>query len=224
MRIGSKYLKGALGYGGPCFPRDNSALACLLEEMGVSSDLPRVVDRLNRRQPARIVSMVDQLGLSMPVRVAVLGLAYKPNTNIVEESQGIDIARRLAEKGFEVSVFDPFATESARKLLGNLVRYSAGIADCVRDAAVIVVATDWAEFRSVFHQTTNSRPRPLIIDGWRLLRSTHGLDACSYRAVGIGHPQHETRERLRRFVEQLARPKPVNKETEKDPKAEAAAT
>lgn len=224
MRIGPKYLKGALGYGGPCFPRDNSALACLLEEMGVSSDLPRVVDRLNRRQPARIVSMVDQLGLSMPVRVAVLGLAYKPNTNIVEESQGIDIARRLAEKGFEVSVFDPFATESARKLLGNLVRYSAGIADCVRDAAVIVVATDWAEFRSVFHQTTNSRPRPLIIDGWRLLRSTHGLDACSYRAVGIGHPQHETRERLRRFVEQLARPKPVNKETEKDPKAEAAAT
>ena len=203
-RIGSKYLKGALGYGGPCFPRDNTALARLLEEMGVSADLPQTVDRLNRRQPARIASLVEQLGVQKAQHVAVLGLAYKPNTNVVEESQGVGIARQLFEKGFEVSVFDPVATDSARAVLGDAVQYASNVADCVRDAAVIVIATDWPEFHSVYYQTANVTPRPLIIDGWRLLRSARGLDAFSYRGVGMGHPQAEVRDQLRRFVERLA--------------------
>jgi UDPglucose 6-dehydrogenase len=208
-RIGPKYLKGALGYGGPCFPRDNSALARLLEEMGVSPDLPRTVDRLNRNQPVRIASLVEQFGFRAPERVAVLGLAYKPDTNVVEESQGVAIARQLVQKGFEVSVFDPVATESARGLLGEAVHYAASIADCVRGAAVIVVATDWPEFRSVFYRTANAVPRPMIIDGWRMLRSSHGIDPVCYRAVGVGHPQREMRERLRSFVERLAQSKPA---------------
>jgi UDPglucose 6-dehydrogenase len=220
-RVGSKYLKGALGYGGPCFPRDNSALAHLLEHMGVSAELPRTVDRLNRNQPVRIVSLVEQLGLDIPRRVAILGLAYKPNTNVVEESQGVAIARQLAEKGFEVSVFDPVAAEPGKRMLGDIVRYAASVAECVRDAAVIIIATDWPEFGSVFHQTLNAVPRPLIIDGWRLLRSSCELDAFSYRGIGIGRPQLEVREQLRRFVDQLAQQRP-SEQTESG-KAEAAA-
>lgn len=220
-RIGSKYLKGALGYGGPCFPRDNSALACLLEEMGVSPDLPQTVDRLNRSQPARIASLVEQLGIPKAQRIAVLGLAYKPNTNVVEESQGVAIARQLFDKGFQVSVFDPVATDSARALLGDAVHYASSILDCVRGAAVIVIATDWPEFQSIYYQTAGATPRPQIIDGWRLLRSTRGLDEVSYRGVGMGHPQREVRDQLRRFVEQLAQRKPLQ-ETRK--KAEAAAS
>jgi UDPglucose 6-dehydrogenase len=223
-RIGSKYLKGALGYGGPCFPRDNSALARLLEEMGVSADLPRTVDRLNRSHAVRIASMVEELGFRAPDRVALLGLAYKPDSNVVEESQGIAIARQLVHKGYEVSVYDPVATEQARKYLDGTVRYAASTADCIRGASVVVIATDWPEFRSVFYQTANSTPRPLIIDGWRMLRSTHGLDGVSYRGVGLGHPKREMRERLRSFVEQLARPKPVMEQTEKGPKSVAAAS
>lgn len=219
-RIGSKYLRGALGYGGPCFPRDNSALACLLEEMGVSADLPQTVDRLNRRQPGRIATLVEQLGIEKKQRIAVLGLAYKPNTNVVDESQGIAIARQLVEKGFQVSVFDPVATESAKVLLGNAVEYASNVADCVRGAAAIVIATDWPEFRSVYFQTASATPRPQIIDGWRLLRSTRGLDPVSYRGVGMGHPQPEVREQLRRFVEQLAQRKLSEDESRK---AQAAA-
>jgi len=205
-RIGSKYLRGALGYGGPCFPRDNSALARLLEEMGISAELPRTVDRMNRGQAARITSIVEQLHLPRPSRVAVLGLAYKPNTNVVEESQGIAIARLLVEKGFEVSVYDPVATQPAKALLGGAVEYADSIAACLRSAAVIVLATDWPEFQSVPYQLASSKPRPLIIDGWRMLRSSHSSDTISYRAVGIESPQREARERLRRFVEELAEP------------------
>lgn len=206
QRIGSKYLKGALGYGGPCFPRDNSAFARLLDEMGVSAELPRTIDRMNRGQPARITAIVEQLNLPEPRRVAVLGLAYKPHTNVVEESQGVAIARLLSEKGFEVSVFDPVAMESAKALLGDAVGYARSIADCTRGAAAIVLATDWAEFRSVPHQLANSRPRPVILDGWRMLPSSYRSDGMSYRAIGIEHPQHEARERLRRFIDDLVQP------------------
>lgn len=223
-RIGSKYLKGALGYGGPCFPRDNSALARLLEEMGVSSDLPRTVDRLNRGHAVRIASLVEEFGFRVPDHVAILGLAYKPHTNVVEESQGIAIARQLANQGYEVSVYDPVAAEPARKYLDSAVQYAASIADCMRGASVVIIATDWPEFRSVFYQTANSTPRPLIIDGWRLLRSSHGLDPFSYRAVGVGHPQREIRERLQNFVKQLVRPKQVGEESSEGQRAAAATT
>jgi UDPglucose 6-dehydrogenase len=216
-RIGAKYLTGALGYGGPCFPRDNSALARLLEEMGISSQLPSTVDWLNRSLPGRVVSMIE-LAPNPTRRVAVLGLAYKPHTNVVDESQGIAIARQLADKDFEVTVFDPAAIEGARILLGGAVHYATSVAECVRGAAIIVIATGWPEFSSVFQQTENSTPRPLIIDGWRLLRgSVPSSDGISYRGVGIGHPGYETRERLRHFVEQLARPRPVVEEVNEVP-------
>jgi UDPglucose 6-dehydrogenase len=206
-RIGPKYLKGALGYGGPCFPRDNSAFARLLQELGVLADLPRTVDLMNRRQASRIAAIIEQLNLQGSKRIAVLGLAYKPNTNVVEESQGVAIASLLAAKGFEVSVFDPVATESAKPVLGDAVEYANTGADCIRGAEVVVLATDWEEFRSIPYQLANSDPRPIILDGWRLLRSSAWLDAVSYRAVGIECPEHKMRERLQRFVETLAQPK-----------------
>jgi len=223
-RIGPKYLKGAMGYGGPCFPRDNSALARLLEEMGVSADLPRTVDRLNRGNALRIASMVEELGFRVPDRIAILGLAYKPHTNVVEESQGVAIARQLVHKGYEVSVYDPVATEPARKYLDGTVRYAASTADCMRGASVVIIATDWPEFRSVHHQLANSTPCPMILDGWRLLRSSPGLDPVSYRAVGVGHPQREMRERLQNFVKQLVRPEQRGEESSEGQKAAAATT
>lgn len=213
-RIGAKYLSGALGYGGPCFPRDNSALAKLLDEMGISSQLPSTVDCLNRSIPGRVVSMVEELAPNSG-RIAILGLAYKPHTNVVDESQGVAIALQLAEKEFEVAVYDPVAIESARKVLGEAVHYTASVAECIQGASIIVIATGWDEFSSVFQQTENSTPRPVIIDGWRLLRATvPSSDGISYRGVGIGRADVSTGKRLRDFVEQLAIPTPEIEEVE----------
>ena len=223
-RIGPKYLKGALGYGGPCFPRDNAALAYFLQEMGLSADLPRSVDRINRGQATRIVSMVEDLGFAAPTRAAVLGLAYKPGTNVVEESQGIAIADQLARKGYDVSVFDPVATESAKNALGEQVRYASDLLDCVRDAAVIILATDWPEFRTILHQTGNCVPRPVVLDGWRMLRSSADPDGTSYCGVGLAQPDSRIRERLQRFVEKLASPTFMADEIDKSSIAEAAAS
>ena len=138
----------------------------------------------------------------------MLGLAYKPHTNVVDESQGVAIAQQLAEKDFEVAVFDPVANGPARKILGEDVEYATSIAECVQGAAIIVIATGWPEFSSIFQQTENATPRPLVIDGWRLLRgSIPESDGIAYRGIGIGHADHDNSERLRHFVERLTRPK-----------------
>jgi UDPglucose 6-dehydrogenase len=222
QRIGAKYLKGALGYGGPCFPRDNNAFARFLETMGVAADLPRTVDRMNRRQAMRITSIVEQCNPGKSRRVAVLGLAYKPDTNVVEESQGIAIAGILAKQGFEVSVFDPVAMEPAKGLLGDAVEYADSIASCLRGAEVVVLATEWPEFRSVPSQLSKFRPRPIILDGWRMLKSGYGPDALWYRGVGLEHPHRETRERLARFVADLGEAPVEVEETNQAPGAKAA--
>jgi UDPglucose 6-dehydrogenase len=165
--------------------------------------------------------MIEELAPN-PRRVAVLGLAYKPHTNVVDESQGVAIARQLAEKDFEVAVFDPVANQSARSVLGGAVRYATSVAECVRDAAIIVIATSWPEFSSIFQQTENLSPRPVIIDGWRQLRSSvPSSDGISYRGLGIGRLDHGTGERLRKFVEQLAQPRSASEET-KETAAKAA--
>jgi UDPglucose 6-dehydrogenase len=222
-RIGSKYLKGALGYGGPCFPRDNHAMARLLEELGLSAELPRVVDRLNRCHPGRVVALVERVAPQKSNRVAVLGLAYKPDTNVVEESQGVAIAKGLVEKGYDVAVFDPIATEPAKKLLGDAVRYSGDLVDCIRGAAVIIVATDWPEFRSIMHRTSTCVPRPVIIDGWRLLRQSGVLpEGTTYHALGIGKPDLSVRECLQRFVKGLAGKSLGDGEAQRTEKAESA--
>jgi len=223
-RIGPKYLKGALGYGGPCFPRDNAAFARFLEEMGIPAQLPRTVDIMNRRQAARITSIIEQANLDNSSRVAVLGLAYKPDTNVIDESQGVAIARCLAQKGFSVSVYDPFAMEAARKTLGDLVHYGKSLADCIRGAEVVVLATEWKEFRSVAHQLASSRHRPLILDGWRMLRAPSSFVGVRYRAIGIGRPQRESRERLQRFIEALAEPTRIAEENYERAERRAAAT
>jgi UDPglucose 6-dehydrogenase len=214
-RIGPKYLRGALGYGGPCFPRDNHALARLLDELGICAELPRVVDRLNRSHPDRVVTLVERVTRHKSQCVAVLGLAYKPDTNVVEESQGIAIAKRLVEKGHDVAVYDPIAMESAKEFLGGGVRYASNLVDCIRDASVIVLATDWPEFRSVMYRTANCTPKPVIIDGWRLLRQSGLLpEGMSYQAVGIGQPDRFQQERLQHFIERLGKPVNLVSETE----------
>jgi UDPglucose 6-dehydrogenase len=204
QRIGAKYLKGALGYGGPCFPRDNQALACFMDQIGLSADLPHIVDHANRRQASRIAALVSRITSGKPQRVAVLGLAYKPDTNVVEESQGIAIAQELVREGHDVAVFDPVALDAAKRVLGDSVHYASSLADCVRGAAAIVLATNWPEFRHLLHQIGNSVPRPVIVDGWRMFRSSAGVDRMSYHAVGMGGANRETRERLSQFVESLA--------------------
>ena len=165
-RIGRKYLSGGLGYGGPCFPRDNVAFSVLAESLGVNSALPRATDAVNTHQIGRLVSKVrESLGEGS---VAVLGLAYKPFTPVIEESQGVMIARDLSAEGKRVTVFDPLAMENARQVLGYRVTYADNLSDAVKDATTIIVTTPDPAFDGL-SQVLSGRSDVTVIDCWRLL-------------------------------------------------------
>ena len=184
-RIGRKYLKGATGYGGPCFPRDNIAFSRLARNQGVRALLAEATDEVNRAQVPRLAALV-QSHLPAGGRVGILGLSYKPNTDVVTESQGVQLAASLAAANAGVTVYDPAGMDGARAVLQGQVAYAASASDCVQTADVVVVTTPWAEFTAIPPEVMARAPRPrVIVDCWRLLKDRYG-DAVQYVALGTG--------------------------------------
>jgi UDPglucose 6-dehydrogenase len=183
-RIGAKYLRGAVGYGGPCFPRDNAAFSTMAEELGVSPTIASATDLINRRQVPRLGELVESY-LPDGGLVAILGLSYKPDTPVVEHSQGLGLAQYLHERGARVMVYDPAAISSALGLLGSTVQVAESAQHCAAVADVIVIPTPWPEFAALRpqHFARQGQP-PVLIDCWRILKS-HGM-AATTRYVPMG--------------------------------------
>ena len=163
-RIGKKYLKGALGYGGPCFPRDNVALTRLAFKLGAASDVPEATDATNKRQVQRIVNLVSNLGLNSK-KISVLGMSYKPDTPVIDESQGIMIANQLADLGLAISVNDPQALENAQKVLNSKIQIINNVEAAILDSEVIIITTPWQEYKDINPKIFNNKT---IIDCWRI--------------------------------------------------------
>jgi UDPglucose 6-dehydrogenase len=189
-RIGAKYLNPGLGYGGPCFPRDNVAFANLAREVGVCAALTEATDQINRAQPARIVNLVRTL-LARGT-VGILGLSYKPDTSVIEQSQGIEIAALLARAGYRVRVFDPQCLDAAMAVLGKQVEAAPTVEDCTAEADLLVIATPWRCFLQLPERalTRTGGRRLTIVDCWHLLpRATFAsLVDLIYPGEGIRLP------------------------------------
>lgn len=165
-RIGHKYLKGALGYGGTCFPRDTRAFLYTAEKVGLSFPLPEAVETINRRQVERIIEKILSL-LPEGGTVGVLGLSYKPSTNVVEESQALEVAKCLAEKGINTLVYDPVAMENAKEVLGDKAKYAFSLQDCCQKSDLILIAVPWREFKQIKPEWLEGKT---IIDCWKILQ------------------------------------------------------
>ncbi|MDO8432783.1 MAG: nucleotide sugar dehydrogenase [Candidatus Binatus sp.] len=184
-RIGRRYLTGALGYGGPCFPRDNQALGYIARELGCDASLADATDKTNQVQLDRLLKRVRS-AISPEMTVGVLGVAYKPDTNVVEESQGLIIAQRLASDGRKVIVFDPFAMDNARRVLNHSVQYAETMAECLRRSNALIIANPCREFRAIKKSDLPRGEKPTIVfDCWRILRDElAGCDWVNYFSVG----------------------------------------
>jgi UDPglucose 6-dehydrogenase len=166
-RIGHRYLKGGLGYGGPCFPRDNKAMSRLASDLGLTAALAETTDRENRSEVRRLSALVKHHAPA-GARVGVLGLSYKPDTEVIEESQGLQLAQALMADGFEVLVYDPMGLEQARVVLGDQPLYCGSAEDCVRQSDVVILATPWREFAGIPTSAWKRVGSPLVlIDVWR---------------------------------------------------------
>jgi UDPglucose 6-dehydrogenase len=195
-RIGPRYLKGALGYGGPCFPRDNLALSYFARELGQQATLPEAVDGYNRRLAERLAARISA-SVSPHGVVAVLGLAYKPDTTVVEESQGLRLAQLLASNGSRVVVYDRVAVDAARQVLGDRVTYARSLEDCLEPADVVVIANPDKEFNGAKLAELSKDSRPAIVDVWRLMRQYENDGRTNYQAVGLGNHSEHVVSRLR---------------------------
>lgn len=193
-RIGRKYLKGASGYGGPCFPRDNTAFSRFAEIQSVDATLAKATDQVNRRQVTRLRKRIEA-ATPAGETVGILGLSYKPDTEVIEESQGMMLADVLAEAGYRVVVYDPAAMENARAVLGERVEYMPSMEACAREAATLVIAAPWRQFQSLRPQhLRQSKSPPVVFDWWRLLPPAVFESAARYLACGRGPVAASARE------------------------------
>src|SRR5881394_663454 len=168
-RIGQKYLKGAMGYGGPCFPRDNIAFAALARKIGARADVAEATDRINNYQVDRLTSLVSKFAKA-GTRIALLGLSYKPQTPVVEESHSVKLAARLADAGYIVTVHDPLAQDAALAVLGDKVVSASSIESAVRDADLLIVGTGWPEYKEIDPRWAKRDGQKLtVLDLWRTL-------------------------------------------------------
>ncbi len=179
-RIGRKYLKSAIGYGGPCFPRDNKAFAALGRKLGARCDLAEATDHINDHQLVRLQGAVEA-SASAGQAVAILGLSYKPETAVIEAAQGVMLAELLADAGYKVSVFDPQAGGNARNAIGKKVKVADSAAEALEGAAVVVVATPWADFKSLTAADLRSR---VVIDPWRVISPEAAAGASRHVILG----------------------------------------
>jgi len=187
-RIGGKYLKGAVGYGGPCFPRDNVAFISLARRCGVEPVLAEATDAVNRRQATRLAGLVRSL-LPAGGAAGILGLSYKPSTNVIEHSPGILLAKQLAGAGVPVVVYDPIAMDNARAEIGEKVDFACSMQECASRASVLVITTPWEEFRRLAPEDlSSSLGRPAVIDCWRILPGESFEATADYVTVGLGPP------------------------------------
>ncbi len=181
-RIGSKYLQGALAYGGPCFPRDNIALTSLAKSVGCSAPLAEITDTYNRHQTVLLADLV-QSHLPQGETVGILGLTYKPFTPVIEESAGLLLALELIERGVKVLAFDPAHPIG----LPESIRLSRGTFECIADSKVVIVATAWTEFSRLRLSdfTRDYRDRTLI-DAWGLYSDQVVPSELQYIRLGVG--------------------------------------
>jgi UDPglucose 6-dehydrogenase len=181
-RIGRKFLGAGVGFGGGCLPKDIRAFAARADELGVTS-VPALLgeaDKINLGRRTRVVELTRELagGDLEGVRVAALGATFKPNSDDVRDAPALAVARALYAAGAKVTVFDPEGMKSASRVAAEL-DYADTAADALCGADVVVLLTEWAEFRNLDPAETGDLVnRRAIVDG------RNALDPKAWRAAG----------------------------------------
>jgi UDPglucose 6-dehydrogenase len=191
QRIGASFLRAGIGYGGSCFPKDVKALKMLAGNSGYHFQLLNAVIEVNELQKRRVVSKLQRhLGSLLGKRVALLGLAFKPDTDDMREASSLVLAARLEGEGAEVVAYDPVAAEAARGLLGE-VEFRDSALDALEGADAAVLVTEWPEFAQLDWTAAAARmARPLLVDGRNFLDAGQ-LRKAGFEYEGIGRAIEE---------------------------------
>jgi UDPglucose 6-dehydrogenase len=190
-RIGPKFLRAGLGYGGSCFPKDVAAFHWVAQQQGVDFQLLQEVRKINETQKDIFFNKVlSALWTLRGKRLAALGLSFKGNTDDIRESPAIDLIRKLLDAGAAVTAYDPAATERAKAVLppSEKMRYASDLYEAAKDVDAVLILTDWKEFASIDLARLNQAVRfPIVIDGRNLFNPQLMLEN-GFTYVSVGRP------------------------------------
>jgi len=186
-RIGPLFLKAGLGWGGSCFPKDLRAILAFSRGLGI--DLP-IIDaalRVNESQPILAVEKAKKaLGSLKGRRIAILGLAFKPNTDDAREAVSIRIIDRLLQEGARVRAYDPAAMQNIRRIFGKKISFANSSYGCIQSADCCILVAEWDEFKQMRPEDFKARMRqPILIDGRRVYDAEEFASKLRYFAVGL---------------------------------------
>jgi len=179
-RIGPKFLQAGIGYGGSCFPKDVDALKQLAGNSGYHFQLLTAVIEVNELQKRRVIGKLkEHLGGLSGKRVALFGLAFKPNTDDMREASSLVLCGRLSAEGAAVAAYDPVAEDQARKLVSGIA-FADSPLDAATDADAVILVTEWPEFMKLdWKQVALAMRGNLVIDG------RNALDPDAVRRAGL---------------------------------------
>jgi UDPglucose 6-dehydrogenase len=190
-RIGPKFLRPGIGYGGSCFPKDVAAFRSVADQLGVDFSLLSEVEKINANQKLRFVRKVrSALWTLRGKKLGVLGLAFKGETDDIRDSPAIELIEMLIGEGCSIVAFDPAAIERTQALLpaGPQIQYAADAYAAADDTDALLILTDWAEFRDLDLERLNKSMRyPIVIDGRNMFEPAK-MAASDFTYVSIGRP------------------------------------
>jgi UDPglucose 6-dehydrogenase len=187
-RIGGRFLRAGIGWGGSCFGKDTAAVLAMGREYGLAMPIVSAAREVNSRQRERVVERLEaELGTLAGRRIGLLGLAFKPDTDDLRDAPSIDIARRLMRKGARVTAHDPVALERARREFGGEgLGFAEGAAEVATGADAVVLVTEWPEYRALDWEAVGARMRQRVLLDGRNTLDRKCLEAAGFRYVGVG--------------------------------------
>ena len=194
-RIGPKFLRPGVGYGGSCFPKDVAAFRSVAEQMGVDFSLLNEVEKINANQKKRFLSKVrSALWTLRGKKLAVLGLAFKGDTDDIRESPAIDLIELLLAEGCCIVAYDPAAMKRAEAEIPESaqMRYATGIFEAAKDTDALLILTDWKEFGQIDLARLHGMMRyPIVIDGRNLYEPQDMIEhGFTYLSIGRATATH----------------------------------
>ena len=187
-RIGRRFLFPGIGYGGSCFPKDVQALAKSAGEAGYDFKLLEAVMLVNKKQKQHLLPKIKSWFQNdlKGKKIALWGLAFKPNTDDIREAPALDIIEALLEAGAQITAYDPEAMKNVKQLLGDRIQFSDRQYDALIDADALVIATEWSEFRTPdFSKISSLLKNKVIFDG-RNLFDLHKMEELGFHYESVG--------------------------------------